>query len=185
LIQLGKTDAPIHHQFAVRADRHQVADRGSDWLIFGHVTGWHFGCATPDAVDFTGLAWAFVLCPFCLKKGSQRQSMKEHGFSVINRCEAAFSPIEYGIFVDTKKTGDIFNRIVAMNFDVAVVGVALAHDSAHREQHAGVWQCRKVHGGRVISFLEWADLTRRACHIAHPPDWGHTSGVSYRPHLTR
>lgn len=72
-----------------------------------------------------------------------------------------------------------------MNFDVAIVWVALAHDSAHREQYARVWQCRKVHGGRVILFLEWADLTRRTCHIAYPPDWGHTPGVSYRPYLTR
>ena len=128
LIQFGKTDAPIHHQFAVRADRSQVADRGSDWLIFGHITGWHFGGAASDAVDFTGLAWLLMLCPFRLKVCSQNLSVKQHRSFVVYRREAVFVPISHRVFVRTKQLGNFFHGVVAMNFDVAMVWVALAHD---------------------------------------------------------
>lgn len=88
----------------------------------------------------------------------------------VNLFEATILPGLHRAFMNTEKTDHILNRIGTMNFDVAMVWVVLAHDSAHREQHTRVWQYRKVHGGRVILFLEWSDVTRRACHITHPPD---------------
>lgn len=51
--------------------------------------------------------------------------------------------------------------------------------------HTGVWHYRKVHGGRVITFLQLAHLTRQACNIYLPALSSHSLGVSHRSDLTR
>lgn len=51
--------------------------------------------------------------------------------------------------------------------------------------HTGVWHYRKVHGGRVISVLQLAHLTRQACNICLPALSCHSLGVSHRSDLTR
>lgn len=48
-----------------------------------------------------------------------------------------------------------------------------------------VWLYRKVHDGRVITFLKLADLTRQAGYILRLVHLGYSPGVLYRPRLTR
>ena len=64
-----------------------------------------------------------------MKEGRQCLPVKQHRFSVINRCKAIFLPISYRVFVYAKPIGDFVHAVGVMDFDVEVVGVAFAHDS--------------------------------------------------------
>ncbi|HEY4930072.1 MAG TPA: hypothetical protein VII23_00755 [Terriglobales bacterium] len=43
-------------------------------------------------------------------------------------CKSSFDPPAHGIFVSAEQIGDLPYRVVAVDFDEAVIGVTFSHD---------------------------------------------------------
>ena len=170
LIQFGQAGAPVHDRAAVRADTDEVAQRCCIWLVVSHIKGWFFWSAAPEAEHFTRLALLLIFRPPGPMESIKIAAKDVHRLLVIENRESGLEPIAHSALVNLVQAGSFIHSIAAVFFGEVGFVEAFAHCTAPREQHARVWLTRKVHGGRVITFLELPDLTRWACHIEHPPD---------------
>jgi len=126
-VDFCQTDPPVHDAAAVRAEGLKVAYLVCVREIFRHVFSWEFWGATLDAVDFTGLAGAFVLGAFGLKKGSQILTEYQHGPFSVNWGKAVFNPVSHRVFMNPEQSGDFFNGVAPVLFDPPWVWVTFSH----------------------------------------------------------
>jgi len=86
-----------------------------------------FGRAAAEAVELSCLARLLVPCPTSLKQcGKVIPQNQQRALSVAGRESCPFTHAR-GIFVDTEQAGDLFHRVAAVDFDLAVVGSAFGH----------------------------------------------------------
>jgi hypothetical protein len=72
-------------------------------------------------------------------------------FTVINRRQSIFMPIPHRVFVSTKQVCNFFHGIVAMDFDVAVVGVALAHNGYRLDISRDTVEALKMIDAKILT----------------------------------
>ncbi len=84
--------------------------------------------AASDAVDFSRPTGLFVLCPTFPKECDKITAQNQHRALVIAGWKSSLDPPAHGIFVSAEQIGDLPYRVVAVDFDEAVIGVTLSHD---------------------------------------------------------
>lgn len=126
-VDFCQTDPSIHDAAAVRADSLKVAHLLCDRGIFRHVFSWKFWDATLNAVDFTGLAGAFVPGAFGLKKGGQVLTEYQHGPFGVNWGKAVFDPVSHRVFMNLAYSGNFFHSVAPVLFDPPWVWVTFSH----------------------------------------------------------
>jgi len=127
LSQLRQTDALADHRIAVRANADKVPRLLCYWLVFRHVTRRPLRDAAADTVDLSRLTGPFVSRPahydICGKVTTKNQN---RAFPVIG-WKPSLDPCAHSIFVGTEQAGDLFHRVIPMDFDQAVIGASFGH----------------------------------------------------------
>jgi hypothetical protein len=124
VIQFCKADLAIHQAVAVRANGLAGGQFCRSPASNPPSTLRGFGRAAAEAVELSCLARLLVPCPTSLKEcGKVIPQNQQRALSVAGR-ESCLHLCAHGIFVDTEQAGDLFHRVAAVDFDLAVVGSA-------------------------------------------------------------
>jgi hypothetical protein len=51
----------------------------------------------------------------------------QHGAFVVNGCKPNLDPAAHCIFMNAEQLGDLFNRVISVDFNEAVVGMTFSH----------------------------------------------------------
>lgn len=128
LLQFGQADASVDNALAVRANGYQVSQflcRGS---VLRHVPPRKLRMATSDAVDFPGTTRRFVFAPTCLKKCVEIMAQNQDRVFLAADWKSSFDPPAHGILVSAEQLGGLPYRVIAVDFDRAMVGATFSHD---------------------------------------------------------
>lgn len=84
--------------------------------------------ATSDAVDFPRTTSQFVFAPTCLKKCGKIRAQDQDRVFLAADWKSSFDPPADGILVSAEQIGGVAYRVIAVDFDPAVVGTTFSHD---------------------------------------------------------
>lgn len=96
--------------------------------VFGHVARRYFRGAASETVNFARRAGALVLGSTVLKERTEFASENHSRAFPINGGKTVLDPSPDGVLMNVKPSGDLFDRVVVMDLDTAVIGVPFAHD---------------------------------------------------------
>jgi len=127
LPKLGLADQTVYQGLAVWADRSQVPDVFIDRHVLSHIARRGSRGLASEAVDFPRFAGPFVSCLTRLKEGTGL-STQNHGrpFSV-DGAQSSLDPYPDGILMHGEQAGELFDRVGAVDFDNAGVGMTFSH----------------------------------------------------------
>jgi hypothetical protein len=84
--------------------------------------------ATSDAVDFPRTTSLFVFAPTCLNECGKRMAQNQDRMFLVADWKSSFDPPAHGILVSAEQIGGLPYRVIAVDFDTVVIGVAFSHD---------------------------------------------------------
>jgi hypothetical protein len=84
--------------------------------------------ATSDAVDFPRTTGLFVFAPTCLKKCGKVMAQNQDRVFLAANWKSSFDPPAHGILVSSEQIGGLPYRVIAVDFDEAMVGATFSHD---------------------------------------------------------
>src|ERR1019366_4255501 len=128
LLQFGQADAPVDNALAVRANRYQVSQFLCRGLVLRHVPPRKLRMATSNAVDFPRTTSLFVFAPTCLKKCGKIMAQNQDRVFLAADWKSSFDPPAHGILVSAEQIGGVPYRVIAVDFDTAMVGATFSHD---------------------------------------------------------
>jgi hypothetical protein len=118
----------VHDGSAVWANRRQVSDLFCDRSVFHHACRRSSGGTASETIEFTRSARALPACPTALKERRKFAAEDQRWALSVAGLKSALNPCADGVLVNAEQPRNFLDGVAAMDFDAAVVGLALPHD---------------------------------------------------------